>query len=86
MNVIIHIERLLVDETVAGRCHAPGMKAEIQSELRRLLAHGVGSANELVRGTTIAGPRRALLSEEPKPQSIGVQIARSVHRQLVGDR
>jgi len=80
MNVILHIERLVLDGIDLEPAHHPAMQAALAAELGRLVARG-GLGPSLAAGGALPSlpPGAFELSGAGNPRRLGRQIARAVY-------
>lgn len=83
MNIVLHIERLVVDGVPLGAGAARRLQSGITGELTRLLADGVGSA--LIAGGSVPrldGGTIAASGSDPAP--LATAIAQAIYSGLSG--
>jgi hypothetical protein len=80
MNIVVHIERLILDGLPIGSGQGMLVQAALESELSRLLAEG-GLASNLQSGGAFANVRASSISPAAgdHPTRLGQQIAQSVY-------
>jgi hypothetical protein len=82
MNIVLHIDRIVMDGLPVSRAHLPALRAAMEGELVRLFAAAAprhfGGSRSVER---LAAPA---FSYDPlqRPAQIGRQVARSVHGSL----
>lgn len=82
MSIVLHIERLVLDETLLGGERAGSVRAALERELTKLLAQP--GAVDALRGLgTVAALPPALLPVATPPQpTLGPRIATAVQQGL----
>jgi hypothetical protein len=80
MNIVVRIERLILDGVPIGPGQGALVQAVVESELSRLLSEG-GLASNLQSGGALANVRANAiqLAAGDHPTQLGQQIARSVY-------
>jgi hypothetical protein len=79
MNITVHIERLVLDETVVASGERGQLQAAVRAELLRLLTTG-GLSPELAGGGALPSvPAKAIQLGNTGAFSLGRQIAGSVY-------
>jgi hypothetical protein len=79
MNIVIHIERLMLDGIPVERAHHGALRNALTGELSRLLAGGV-HPGLLSGGALAAVPGGSIeLSRGASAARLGGQLARAVH-------
>jgi hypothetical protein len=78
MKVELHIERVIVDETVVSRADGPTLQHAIENEIHRLILEGAtGPAPADAAVGHAQGPEIHVGVEDP--DSVGRQVGRSVY-------
>lgn len=79
-NIMVHIDRLVLDGLPISKAQAPALQAAVEAELARLL-RSQGIADEFRSGATLAKIRTDTMtfSGASGPVGIGRQIARTLH-------
>ncbi len=80
MNIVVHIERLVLDGLSIGPGQGARVQAAVESELSRLLTEG-GLASGLQSGGAFANVRANSITPATgvHPTRLGQQIAQSVY-------
>jgi len=80
MNIVVHIERLILDGVPIGPGQGALVQAAVESELSRLLTEG-GLASNLQSGGAFASVRANSipLAAGDRPTRFGQQIAQAVY-------
>jgi hypothetical protein len=79
MNITVHIERLVLDETIVASGERGQLQAAVRAELLRLLTAG-GLSPELARGGALPSvPVKAIQLGNTGAFSLGRQIAGSLY-------
>jgi hypothetical protein len=80
MNIVLHIERLVLDGLPITRQQAPRIQAAIEIELTRLLSED-GLAGSLQSGGALPSVRANAIqiAFDHSPTNIGNQIAHSIY-------
>jgi hypothetical protein len=82
MNIVLHIDRIVMDGLAVSRAQLPAVRAAMEGELARLFASAAlthfGGSRSVER---VAAPA---FSYDPlqRPAQIGRQVARSIHGSL----
>lgn len=86
MNIVVHIERLILDGFAVDELEPEQIQFALQQELTRLLTEG-GMANELAAGGAFASRQTEPIAK-PAPQApaFGAQIAESLYSALGGQK
>jgi len=87
MNVVLHIERLLLDGLPLTAAQGAQVRAAVERELARMLAGG-GVADALRGGGAVPqvpAPHIALAPAE-RPDAIGRHVARALHASIGGQK
>jgi hypothetical protein len=81
MNIILHIERLTIDEGFIGRGQRMTLQAAVETELSRLFSEG-GLAEGLQSGAALPSIRPLTMQMKGASGSkdVGTQIAQTVYR------
>lgn len=83
MKINLQIERLILDETLTERVHAPLVQAAVEAELARLLAQDSLSSALLAGGSLPELPNVSVQLPAPTgPANLGQQIAGAVHSRI----
>jgi len=87
MNIVVHIERLVLDGVPVAQSERAKLLTAIEVELGRLLAAD-GLAPALLEGGAVARiPEGTIqLTSDGDPNKLGQQIARAVHIYKGGSR
>jgi len=81
MNIVLHIERLILDGIPLEAGSAARLQGAVESELGRLLAAG-GLSAQLQNGGALPSVQAVSiqLATQADPQQLGGQIAQAVYR------
>lgn len=86
MNLVLHIDRIVMDGLSVNRTQLPAVRDALERELARLVGSAgldsVGGARSIGR---IATPPVGI-DPQPRPVEVGRQLARSIHGSLRGGR
>jgi hypothetical protein len=82
MNIVLHIDRIVMDGLPVSRAQLPALRAAMEGELVRLL--GTATAQKLGGSRSVERLAAPAFSYGPelRPAQIGRQVARSVHGSL----
>lgn len=83
MNIVIHIERLVLDGLPLGMQEALLVRAAVEAELSRLSMRGL-SSRELHGTEALSGvkPANIALNSNDRPEKMGQEIGRAVYSRL----
>jgi hypothetical protein len=86
MNIVLHIDRIVMDGLPVCRAQVPALRAALEGELIRLL--GTATSERLGGSRSVERLAAPALSYGPelRPAQLGRQVARSVHGSLGGRR
>jgi hypothetical protein len=80
MNIVVHIERLILDGVPVPQSQRAKLLTAIEAELARLLATGGLAVALLEDGAVVRMPEGVIqLTSDGDPNKLGRQIARAVH-------
>ena len=82
MSIVLHIERLVIDEAVLGGERAGSVRAALEGELHRLLAQPGATAALRGLGVIAALPPGTLPPAGPPHEGLGPRIATAVQSGL----
>jgi hypothetical protein len=82
MNIVLHIDRIVMDGLALSRAQLPAVRAAMEGELVRLF--GTATPEQLGGSRSVERLSAPAFSYGPeqRPAQIGRQVARSVHRSL----
>jgi len=79
MNIVLHIDRIVMDGLPVSRAQLPAVRTALEGELARLF--GTATAQKLGGSRSVERLAAPTFSYGPelRPAQIGRQVARSVH-------